>query len=120
MNYPALKGGVSDFSSKNLSLDRKLSILRGFIPRNLGIGKNFALKLPRRKAGSWVLHPRFPINQCFLRGFSKASVFGKAALNLGTKIVEGVIGKQRSHGGIHLLRIVPAETDLSAGAHKFA
>jgi hypothetical protein len=35
MNYPALKGGVSDFSLKNLSLDRKLSIPRGFIPRNI-------------------------------------------------------------------------------------
>ena len=56
MNYPALKGGVSDFSLKNLSLDRKLSILRGFIPRNLCIGKKFALK-------GGVLHPRVPINR---------------------------------------------------------
>jgi hypothetical protein len=55
MNYLALKGEVSDFSSKNLSLDRKLSILRGFIPRNLCVGKKFALK-------GGVLHPRFPIN----------------------------------------------------------
>jgi hypothetical protein len=62
MNYLALQGEVSDFSLKNLSLDRKLSILRGFIPRNLCDGKKIALKLPRRKAGSWVLHPRFPIN----------------------------------------------------------
>ena len=38
------KPRVSDFSLKNLSLDRKLSILCGFIPRNLGIGKKFALK----------------------------------------------------------------------------
>jgi hypothetical protein len=49
MNYLALKGEVSDFSSKNLSLDRKLrtrgpTILRGFIPRNLCIDKKFALK----------------------------------------------------------------------------
>jgi hypothetical protein len=35
MNYLALKDEVSDFSLKNLSLDRKLSILRGFIPRNI-------------------------------------------------------------------------------------
>jgi hypothetical protein len=54
MNYFALKGEVSDFSSKNLSLDRKLSILRGFIPRNLGVDKKFALK-------GGVLHPHFPI-----------------------------------------------------------
>jgi hypothetical protein len=54
MNYLALKGEVSDFSSKNLSWDRKLSILRGFIPRNLCGGKKFALK-------GGVLHPRFPI-----------------------------------------------------------
>jgi hypothetical protein len=57
MNYLALEGEVSDFSSKNLSLDRKLSILRGFIPRNLCIGKKFSLK-------GGVLHPRFPINAC--------------------------------------------------------
>jgi hypothetical protein len=64
MNYPALKGGVSDFSLKNLLLDRKLRTFgprtkgqtkpRGFIPRHLCIDKKFALKLG-------VLHPRFPI-----------------------------------------------------------
>ncbi|MDR0720595.1 MAG: hypothetical protein LBF78_13230, partial [Treponema sp.] len=37
MTLPALKGGVS-------SLDRKLLILRGFIPRQLCGGKKFALK----------------------------------------------------------------------------
>jgi hypothetical protein len=59
MNYPAMKGGVSDFSLKNLSLDRKLrafgpTILRGFIPRHLCIDKKFALT-------GGVLHPHFPI-----------------------------------------------------------
>jgi hypothetical protein len=44
MNYLALKGEVSDFSKKNLSLDRKLSILRGFIPRNLCSGKRIRPK----------------------------------------------------------------------------
>jgi hypothetical protein len=44
----SLKGGVS-------SLDRKLLILRGFIPRQLCGGKKFALK-------GGVLHPRIPIN----------------------------------------------------------
>jgi hypothetical protein len=48
MTLPALKGGVS-------SLDRKLLILRGFIPRQLGGDKKFALK-------GGVLHPRIPIN----------------------------------------------------------
>jgi transcriptional regulator with XRE-family HTH domain len=37
MTLPALKDGLS-------SLDRKLSILRGFIPRQLYGGKKFALK----------------------------------------------------------------------------
>jgi phosphoribosylanthranilate isomerase len=54
VNYPALKGGVSDFSLKNLSLDRKLSIPRGFIPRNIRGLLNYALK-------GGVLHPRIPI-----------------------------------------------------------
>jgi hypothetical protein len=40
MNYLALKNEVSDFSSKNLSLERKLLILRGLIPRQLCGGKN--------------------------------------------------------------------------------
>jgi hypothetical protein len=47
MNYLALQGEVPDFSLKNLSLDRELSILRGFIPCNLFIDKKFALKLSR-------------------------------------------------------------------------
>jgi hypothetical protein len=54
MNYLALKGEVSDFSLKNLSLDRKLSILRGFIPRNLCIDKKFALKLPREPVSGFL------------------------------------------------------------------
>jgi hypothetical protein len=54
MNYLALKGEVSDFSLKNLSLDKKLSILRGFIPRNLCGGKKFALKLPREPVSGFL------------------------------------------------------------------
>jgi DNA repair photolyase len=54
MNYLALKGEVSDFSSKNLSLDRKLSILCGFIPRNLWQGTNYALKLPREPVSGFL------------------------------------------------------------------
>jgi hypothetical protein len=40
MNYLALKGEVSDFSLKNLSLDRKLSILRGSYPTIYVVVKN--------------------------------------------------------------------------------
>jgi hypothetical protein len=47
MNYFAPKGEATDFSLKNLSLDRKLSILRGFMPHHLCGSKRFALKLPR-------------------------------------------------------------------------
>jgi hypothetical protein len=47
MTLPVLKGGVS-------SLDRKLLILRGFIPRQLCGDKKFTLK-------GGVLHPRIPI-----------------------------------------------------------
>jgi RND family efflux transporter MFP subunit len=54
MDYLALKGDVSDFSSKNLSLNWKLSILRGFIPLNLCIDKKFALKLPRELASRFL------------------------------------------------------------------
>jgi hypothetical protein len=43
----SLKGGVS-------SLDRKLSILRGFIPRQLCGGKKFALKLPREPVSGFL------------------------------------------------------------------
>jgi MoaA/NifB/PqqE/SkfB family radical SAM enzyme len=39
MNCLALKGEASDFSSKNLMLDRKLLILRGLISRQLCDGK---------------------------------------------------------------------------------
>jgi hypothetical protein len=47
MTLPALKGRAS-------LLDRKLSILRGFIPRQLRDSKKFALKLPREPV-SWLL-----------------------------------------------------------------
>jgi hypothetical protein len=60
MNYPALKGGASDFSLKNLSLERKLLIVCGFIPCQLRQDSNFALK-------GGVLHPHIPIK--FLGGF---------------------------------------------------
>jgi hypothetical protein len=39
MSYLALQGEVSGFSTKNLSMDRKLSIPRGLIPRQLCGGK---------------------------------------------------------------------------------
>jgi predicted transposase/invertase (TIGR01784 family) len=53
---------------KNLSLDRKLSILRGFIPRHLCLGKKFALK-------GGVLHPRFPITFCGYTVFPERESF---------------------------------------------
>jgi hypothetical protein len=37
-----------------MNLDRKLSILRGFIPRNLCVDKRFALKLPRELASGFL------------------------------------------------------------------
>jgi hypothetical protein len=66
MNYFALKGEVSDFSTKNLSMDRKLwafgpEVLRGFIPPpSYMAGKKFALK-PARGSVQRAVHPRVPI-----------------------------------------------------------
>jgi hypothetical protein len=72
MNYLALKGEVSDFSLKNLSLDRRLSILRGFIPRNLCGGKKIALKLPRDPVSGFLgITPALSNNSrklAFIRG----------------------------------------------------
>jgi glycosyltransferase involved in cell wall biosynthesis len=42
-------------NKEGMNLDRKLSILRGFIPRQLCVDKKFALK-------GGALHPGFPIN----------------------------------------------------------
>jgi pimeloyl-ACP methyl ester carboxylesterase len=47
INYLALKVEVSGFSTKNLSMDRKLSIPRGLMPRQLCGGKNRPEAPPR-------------------------------------------------------------------------
>jgi hypothetical protein len=54
MNYPALNGGMSDFSLKNLTLERKLLVLCGSIPRHLRQGSNFAPKLPREPVSEFL------------------------------------------------------------------
>jgi hypothetical protein len=61
MSDLAPKGGASDFSWKNLSLDRKLAMPRGFMPRDLGVDKKFA---PNGVAS----RPRFPINNPHPKG----------------------------------------------------
>jgi hypothetical protein len=89
MTLPTLKGEVS-------SLDRKLLILRGFIPRQLCGGKKFTLK-------GGVLHPPLVNKKCKVGPLRTTDLYAFWVFGPQGSVRPGQSPAAPSHGSLHRL-----------------